>query len=1804
MQLRQLESYQQALRWDNVSTFPMWVNGIKPVYHAKKEMHLVHLEKNDEVSFRLPAYQSVRLYSPYQSIKPEDVRLTLSDGTGLALEDILYPSSNGHSLLLSPQSPKPLIVHLKTTGKTLDLGLFVSRMEVLGEIAPYRNLHPLSKNWVLLFSEAIDIPELYWHLPAKQVHKINVKGKLRLLIRHRLDFEPQAHELIQDYRIRYRLDGGTKQYLQLATSVDSSHEFKINSRKAVLSRSEEIYIEIPEGVHELELSADRNLYVQILSQSEHDYLFPQLNEPRKPVQTVRQQGLLDNQPQDLVAEKSKQQVKDNRHKESALYGVQLLKETALQRPDYPPLQREAEQLRGFRSFYRDLLPNHKASVQGHYVAYFAPKRLLSYSSSQAHPVLAPQHLQAVLKRVGKSVFVPLPAKGKDNANEYHLPYLSTDTELRLLVDKSDCVPAQRLWIQFDEQSPKALNIRCDEKNISPDDFVQTFFEVASKNAQHFQNANPVRSSRPDGFSHLISQHFQDGGLIDAAHFELPIERETKRIKIWRDASLTAPVAIALQYRASRKFTFSEQSYLVRLQETRPAELLKQFQQDLTGFPNDSSSPVGQELQNQWQPLKQLIDAQARLFKAAVADRESDNLHRTTQQRLKKLYAQAEQAETQFQWLEALEYRAQVVQHTNGKERDEAQFAQADLLFKLGEMYLAETLWRYLSLYAVENISAQATDKLRSLYEKRQNYFALQSLAASRVSNNPDAENIAFLIEALSKNQEYHLALLTGLTLMEQPPLPALIEAAYQLRWWTVYQQLVQRLPVSEQAFWQGLQAQAQGDYPAALAFWTPDLTRDDSGKNPSGLEDLTGLFSRVQSMNTFRKNNNADWARSLLEGLLLRDEISRSCGKRQAEYYQKWLDWQHGQPSEKHWQAATAFIKDYAGADTYYSSERDVYGKGFKATLERPVRLSLLGKRTLRFKIRPLHPAGTLDSALNGWIEIKDSADKKPSGLKDLTGLNSHRLHPFTNNTPSQGLKLVSKQSLQLGGLIEFEYEVGAGWHDIEIYSQQAELSVNVEEAIARTPLTALPRVNAYTFTGRWQFPQMPMLTAKTLMLINPFRATDFPSIAKGSQPMTLLRQAIRAAEHSVTQDWQLPERLCLSGSCQSSSCDMTKTENLVEKLKKLPSSQSTSLTISAAPISISEVLSLEPVNTLEQAQTRMMHYLRLFEDDAPNIEQLLLPAEKLRLAYPDNPLIQSLWQRIARHTQWQPLEAIEANAGLSFVEIEGWQPESPFIRTRKALQPYIGKREHIIFSDQRLVLYTKQLKPLSLHIDLRLSDVPFLPKSDALLFYRIDDRPPQSFLLQREQGWQRFTIPLPAGEHSLRFYQQEAIGNQFIKLRFDDHVSDLSFMQERRYFVSTHAEPVKIELSGALRLRVDEWENGRSKTRFINVPAGFQQLVFAPKKGQKQRLLRFRQWRLVFEPKQINNRIIEREIKPVPEPDVQQVEKKEIKSVHLHDEFKLGKQEDGTSSAGFDLVRRNNVQEDSNTEVPEQFAQYRINHRYFLPHFKTYSDVQVLARVREFGGPTLGLNYSQTFLPSLLPFTVTVNTRLMGQWVHDEFEWMGQLNLRASKAYQIVPKTRLIPSLTMFARHLSLKESSRLKDDSFAEKIDQDVYSPYKADHTTGLNFALLLEHRPWLDTLWTARLKLGSNEGFHPFDLDHVGTEFHWKQLLGEVELDAAYRMTFYQADNDREKSSKRSQFSLTLDWNRWLYHQRRFQLTTKYIYDIERRENLVMFSATLHFGEGRGLRDFRPSSLDFRHLMQRNIPDEKNNRIDYRH
>jgi hypothetical protein len=621
----------------------------------------------------------------------------------------------------------------------------------------------------------------------------------------------------------------------------------------------------------------------------------------------------------------------------------------------------------------------------------------------------------------------------------------------------------------------------------------------------------------------------------------------------------------------------------------------------------------------------------------------------------------------------------------------------------------------------------------------------------------------------------------------------------------------------------------------------------------------------------------------------------------------------------------------------------------------------------------------------------------------------------------------------------------------------------------------------------------------------------------------------------------------------------------------------------------------------LEQAQKTLIRYLALVEEQPERIEKLLAEAEQLAQRYPDDSLLQSLWQRLSRYSDWQPVNSIISSAGIDLVSFKGWQPESPFIRARRALLPPMAENEQIVFGDQRLVLLLINQATVPLHIDVRLEDIPFLPQSPVVMLYQVDDNPPQQITLADNEDWKHFTLTISAGEHSVRFYQQQSVGNQYIKLRFDETGGELAVTQERPYFISTEAQPLAFYAQGPTVLRIDELDGDNISYRYQNVPEGWQTISLPPSPGKPRSLLRASQRVVNLHPTPPNNRVIKRTLNPVSEPEV--VAKSPIiaDKVDLIDAFKLGKQEDGTLSVGLNFVRRNNTQESGVNLPEEQFMQLKTNYRYFDEPNNTYWNTQGLFRVREFGGPTFGLDESVYYNPDWLPFNVRGNAKVVAQVPHDDLEALGQLNLTLSQAYNLHPKVRLIPNLTFFARVMSLRTNSLARSPTstiFKSKIDQDVFTPYKADHTSGFSPGLTLEHRPWLDTVWSSKVGMGTNENFDLTLPDHYSTEAHWQQLLGSVALDASYRISFYQSDGDRNNASKRSYAGLELNWQQWTDHQNRLELAAQYSYDIERKANLATLSFTYHFGEGRGLRDFAPGEIDFRDIRQRQFVDGHNN------
>lgn len=1662
MELALLQVYQQKqpVSWDNTLAVDVDDQGI--INLSQWKMRGIRLQPQQQYRFYLPAYESLRLYNPEHPVQASMLRAYLSNGTGLQVETDIQTSTDGHSLIIAPQSAKPIMVMItgsKQQTETMDLAVFISRQQHLSNIAPYRDLHALSGKWAWLSKKPLQIPELYVQMPADHQQLVSVKGPSRIVIKNRLLFEPLETGFIQDYRISYQLDDSSPIWLDFASSAETNRYTFINAIRKTLGREQRAYIDIPKGKHRLQLISDRNLYVQVLKQDQNDYLLPILNEPPLTVRAVRHQGLMAKQLLPEISAAAEKVVRDNSRQLSTLSSQQSLKQAALQRMDYPAGLAAAEKILGQRTFYRNVLPSTKNALSDQFNAYFINQQLRSIGQSKPDIVSLKQQYEVALNSIGNAYFNEVGM----TADSYQLPKRYATTQLKIIADKRQCQNGY-FNIQLDQQPVQKILINCQPQ--SNDLFVATPAEYVLSGLQ-----KKTGHSKNQTLSHLFAAYRQPAQIIPVAMHEVMLPQQIKELKVWRDINAIYPLNLAIQIRVAKPYQFSEQSYLTRVHELSQTQLFNLFVDNLKGQPK-AGNEIEQQLQNSWIPLKRFLTGLYRQYKSSVAD-EIPIASLANKEQLQNWKNKAQSAENQEKWIVALEQWSQIVNNSQGLVRDQAQFAQANILSQLSEDYLAQTLWRYLSLYAEPVIAKQAETQLLSKYRQEHDNVAIQRLAAAMFIQRPDQQSLRILITALFDNEQYRFALLLGQTFIE-PPVDLMLKAAYQLGWWQSYQQLLMQLPKKQQRFWLGLRAQKQGDFQLALKQW-----------KEAGLE---------------------SWSEHLQQGLDIKQQLIET--EDVGQLYKSWSHWQQVHPGDRHWQDASFLVKDAVGTDQYYALERDLYSKAFRGTKQRPVKLRVMGPVKLNFKVRVLHKQA--DTNLDGWLNITDNSEVFRS--------------PFSNNRSVQGLILNNEEDYLLGNLMSLDYQVGQGIHEIELSSDIAPVSLNVSKQQPRLMLSVLAPLQIDTFINT-------SLVSK------------------------LLTEA------------QL--------------------KNIV------PATASVSMVIRAQNLTLDDLQKRPAVDDVIQAEIRIMQYLALMEQTKENITELLFAAERLQQNFPENKMIQSVWRRMARRSQWQTVNSIVSAAGIRFIDTVGWLPASPVLNIRKALISKSEPDEHVLFSDQGLRLMMTNLNARTLHIDTLLDDLPFLPDSPVQLMYQIDEQTPKYLTLSVSDGWKKFTLPVSAGQHQLRFYLGKGVSNQFVKLRFRDYLTDLNVAQERMFFVSSKTEPLQLHVHGPVMMRIDEWSKGKMISRYQQVAEGWQSVTIPVTDGQEESLLQIKQRVVIDEKKPGIKRVIQRKIRPVALPLVQTPALEKPALVEVNDVYKLAGQSDGTWSFGTDLIRKNNTQEDRGQSSPEQYQQARVNHRYFDEFREIYWDTEGFVRTREKGKPSFGLKESVTIKADDYPFTLKLDGKVISQVVEDDPEWLGEFKVALSQSAHLTPKTMITPKLSWFGRYLSLRDQDE-RVRSLKGQVDQDLYTNYKAQHTTGFSSSLSVIHNPWLDTRWTAKFNAVSNENMNLFNPDSISSEAHWKQLLGDVSLDGSYRISFYQNNTVRNSNSVRHFTKLKFNWQSWTQNFNRFEVSGQYNYDIDNKEHLGMLSFTYHFEAGRGYRDFSSSEIDFQGIRERRSLD----------
>lgn len=1927
VQVRMLQSYTLPLRWDNVERAPQWVNGVQTAYRSDQGLHVVRLAPGEAVTLRVAGGQQVRVWRVDGTLGPADLEMDFSAGSGLYQSLPAALSADHRGMLSRTQMKTPYLARIsrpRQSSSTLEVALFISRHEPMGELAPYRGVIDLPGTVVQMRREDQAASQAYWNFIPQQPLEVRVKGPARYAFEHRYVYAAKESGLAQTYRVHARIDGHALANLEFETSAESAYPVYVNRHARVMGRSEVGYLEIPPGDHLLRLDSTAPLIGRLLLQEQTDYLFPALNEPVRTTLQVREQDEpfrlaisgqstdVDQSPSRPVQESRSAPVplplrllpwpsqpagleksshnraltpveqesaalriaRDNARQEGGLLSAMLMQESAKQNPDYPAVHTLASELLGSHSFYRDLLPRENLTAAGQYFARYIPRNLHAFGDQGRGITQGEQHLQELLDRISGAYFTDIPvhirsskidvqvdgqnlkltlpadvlfdtdksvlkprfqslleeaaalilsrhpqqirvightdsrasekhnqrlserraqavaaflARNGINASILHSlgkgelqPRASNDSvsgrqsnrrvEIMLEGAQKSVVPPQEKFgyhryvlparvepsllrvvvdapvsdeseflLQFDEDEPIRMRVVAGQE-LPVDEYAPTQGDAALEILAHqFGGENASVTDGP------YSARRVPGKLVRARLMDIPLPSQVHEVRVWRSENSDHPVHVALQYRAAKPFVLSESEYLEMAARTGDsAQVLGVFARTLKSATAAESDSSAQELGNHWLPLVRSLRSGYKVFSApVVAPQIPVGTAQLGAEQLSRLRAEAQTAEREGRWSSALDVWGDLVRRAPIPLREEAMLAQAEALLHLGEDYLAEQQLRSLSLYAGEPaIRQRACERLGAFYRSNGDTASQVLLWGSLSVQKPDVLNLRLLAESLVENSEHQLALEVGLLLPEsEQPHDHLLRAAYQLGWWSVYQRLAASIePAEPRAVWQGLSAMSQGHISQARVHFSAG---GDQGKA---------------------------WLTALNSGAALVQQLHRHSSLEDSDV-DAWQHWHSAHPGPFAWREEAQLITDFAGSETLYSVDRDAYSRAYLATPSKPVRLRLMGPLRLNIESRPVHTTKPAQP-VNGWLRLKEA--------------NGMRVLPISNNVPATGLELVGRSDLKPGRTVSGVFDFGPGVHEVELDAGNLPVLLRV---LARRPEMAIPLA--------------PALYEDSLI-----SSTATPSLAEHEHAFTCWwkncavlvppKEAAAAYRRNLRLD-QVPAKQSQPQKMPAGT--LIQQEPLLSPAGERMPGMAWPEGEKLATGDVEAALAMHPGNNESDALRRMTLLLWWSEQNPAMHQRALIDAEALGARYPTNVALQSMLSRLSRDALWQPATGIQDSAGQRYLEVVGWQPESTALRARKALMREFAATDQIVSGNGRLVFSLRNLRTSPVELLMSHENVSPLAPLPLKALYQLDGGAPVAVMLSPSQPLRKVRLAVPAGDHLIRVWIEAPMADQFLRVNLVDRGPAVPMaMVERAWYVASRREPLRVAVAGPAWLLIDELRDGKVESRYQWVSTDFEELVLTPSGQRAESLYRIHQRSVVPGSSPILPRIVEVPTDPVP-PAYARIETTEAsRKVVFRDGFQLGGQEDGTWSYSAQLAKRRDPQSTASGKA-DKFLQLSVTHRYYDEDRRTYFRTDMLGRVRDAGGPSLGLLESIEYQPvwSTLNFGLDAGLYLQrpdGGLSVVNNEWSAFLKGSVSQKRDIDLKSYHAPKLSLFARDFSMHSVVNYA----AEKVDQDVYTSYKSTHKHGLELSDTLYHRPWLDTLWYAGGSLVSNEDINVFQPDHLGFKVGWQQLLGNVQLDASYQPLHYYSDNLRTNASTQRTWMLNASWNQWNGQQDRLEAGVQLRHDSDTGAVTAMLYFTWHDSNGRRYRDFRSGDVDFRDLRNRTIPATPNNAV----
>ncbi|QDT11807.1 hypothetical protein [Planctomycetes bacterium K23_9] len=1823
-----------SLVWDNVTAKSGYLSGVKPQHRLVSRMSCIELSPGQCIEFFVPSHELVRVVSCQSGPLRDRVQIWTSDGSGMYRKHNAARSADGCSLVAAPDHSGVSLAKVcrpRGTSGSVCVAVFTSRRQTPKLLDYYRCPILRCGDMVEIKDDRGSPARMYSMVPEGQSRHLKVSGPKRLRIESRLKYGLDVPHR-QPYWIQVYIDGVLHRVLTFTTEPNRDHRVFVDGCEGLVGRREFAYVDIDCGDRKVEIKSTHAAYISVNAiglelcrpDLNRNFDFPTWENVRKavsiwdasesyqsaqvsaqvthdtflnhapgqwndtwngidgPIRDTSDHGLQVDQmlTSDLSSgsgpiwdpylnqQRITHLARDNRIQHGGLRAYMWMRAIATRHygdadfGDEISVAEMASRMREHTSF-RDLLPEISGDQNDQRRIAFVNRRIRGPKQTATETIIGEQHLPTAVASLPTTTVCRLPL-GSDERLQYRIPELLGASVLRVVVDQSHLSQNACLMVQFDDSPPIELA-------VSPRVPLKETCMAPGAAAAALSCLSTVHSRYDSGTAGgPFAMWNESAPMTRAATAELVKPAHVQTVRVWLANCPSPPVYIGLQYLDGR-------------QSTLPETAFRALNSILTAAGDDS--PIGrfaqQEINNDSRPIERLLrtnfDAFSRTIQPSWEIDPPKELWNDVL--LDQLSSEAADFAIQGQWPEAIANWTKIVRHSVGGRRREAILSRADALQSAGEHFLAEKEWRGWLRYSDDLVlQAQAVDRLlQAAGDDQRLRESILSFAAIQRQDNLFTLKLA---RQLMDNGRHRFALLVLSSMKaDEHNEDILLRCSYQVQWWKLFDETVARL-----------------HDPQAKNLWM-------------GLKELKlGRYEHAHRLLQNGGGEGARWLQHWQAGDRIFGAMASTQASERLAAIGEWEAWQQNHPGNRVWVSESAAIRSPVQMRQVYLDQRGFHvptsfvDQGQKATV------NLHGPAQVRLQIRPVHPLNS-DGLSRG--EPKRNVEPIDDWIL-MSGSGETRRIPILQNRPSSTSRMSESSGLSPGSVETVEIELPPGLNQFHVECEESPFLISVETLRPEIALPTLPWIND----------------------------TTLATVVKGSFGRHRHTCDLSAGPLDKDTCTDCVRMICRNRQCRSiplcfdamlCGChELHAAEYYFGRLSYNDTKQWENRVVATE----------QPIEIVGQ-DAEIQSAIQLFADSQEADRDgfalgAIVAMHKLSRTYPDRNDIRDLLDRMMKGTKWDAFRQFDSRAGVHALPTSGWTPSSPRARAIAALfGDDIGT--HVLTGSQQLTLLLNQPESTEIEVALRRPRLSFLPTGNTSVVLESRLRT-QTVTLDDPAKRTIARVTIGSGPHSLQVSQADPLMNHFLHVDLNEVLPDGTVVpinhekvrmaeRTRTYQVATADEPLTFRIAGPALLRIDRNENGRRSHQFLAVE-GEKSFALEPSAGVESALLRIYQ----LKPGGESTPSLQVAPTPIPPPDrwADQVVQAAYDSVDYANEVEtldqlamrspdllpltlqmqnaadlglqsLGSQRLGTLAATAGYRQRDAVEEFNRVANTERFFEMQLSRYHYDQWHDRYSANHLIARLRQDGGPTLGMIHegSRTY-----PFGKCATDACANGWgdlqfsykayAYGQFDgepildsvsstpWSAGISARISRRHELSTTWHHMPGVSLFARSLSDHRNGYASGE-----LDQDVFTQYKSDHRQGMRFSDRLVYQACLDRrYWVSPSLMTNDQEWTP---DNVGVQFGTDQLLGPLQFQMAYRMTGYLSDNDRKEASLQNVLYLDLTLETWNSKTQRSEVAFSMRNDLTSgRSNFGINFAIFH-NHSRGYRDLRPGATLFRSIRQ---------------